>query len=44
MKPENLKRLSVPPDKAAKILNGLKKKYPGHEIVPQIENYLASMK
>ena len=32
------------PDKAAKILNGLKKKYPGHEIVPQIENYLASMK
>ena len=32
------------PEKAVKILNGLIKKYPGHEIMPQIENYLASMR
>lgn len=32
------------PEKAAKILKVLIKKYPGHEIVPQIENYLSSMK
>ncbi len=29
------------PEKAARILKGLKKKYPDHEIIPQIDNYLA---
>jgi len=32
------------PEKATKILNGLRKKYPGHEIVPKVENYLAGMR
>jgi len=31
------------PEKAKRILNGLIKKYPDHEMLPQIENYLASM-
>lgn len=31
------------PEKAKRILNGLTKKYPEHEMLPQIENYLASM-
>ena len=31
------------PEKAKRILNGLIKKYPGHDIIPQIENYLSSM-
>jgi tetratricopeptide (TPR) repeat protein len=31
------------PERARKILNGLLKKYPEHEIAPQIKNYLASI-
>lgn len=31
------------PEKAKRILSGLVKKYPNHDILPQVRNYLASM-
>jgi tetratricopeptide (TPR) repeat protein len=31
------------PDSARKILNGVKQKYPDHEIIPHVDNYLANM-
>lgn len=31
------------PEKAKKILNGLMKKYPGHDIIPFVERYLGQM-
>jgi len=31
------------PDHARKILASIKKKYPDHEIIPHVENYLANL-
>jgi TolA-binding protein len=31
------------PEKAKRILNGLMKKYPGHDIIPFVERYLVEM-